>query len=148
MNRGNRLEPVRKAVDDTERRRAEKLAASEQRLGECERKLHELEEYQSDYRQTFNSRASGGIGSAGLRDYQLFLARLAEAIRQQTQLVTAMRSERDLEQKRWQEAARRCKAIDHVVDHWHAEERRAGERREQRDSDERAQRAAHVKDER
>jgi len=144
MNRSRRLEPVQKAIDDTERQRASQLGASEQRLSECERKLQELENYQNDYRQTFNARAGSGIASSGLRDYQLFLARLAEAIKQQTGLVAASRSERDLERQRWQEAARRCKAIDHVVENWQTEERRDGERREQRDSDERAQRAAYL----
>ncbi len=141
MNRSRRLEPVRKAVDHTERQRAEQFAASKQRLTDCERKLHELEQYQNDYRQKFDSRSSVGIGIAGLRDYQVFLARLTDAIRQQTQLVAATRTECELERHRWQEAARRCKTIDHVVENWQTEERRDSDRREQRDSDERAQRA-------
>ncbi len=147
MNRSRRLEPVRKVVDDVERRRAEQLAASEQCLTDCERKLHELEQYQNDYRQKLNARSSGGIGIAGLRDYQVFLARLADAIRQQTQLVVATRTTCELERQQWQEAARRCKAIEHVVDNWQLEERRDNDRREQRDSDERAQRPAYLKDE-
>jgi flagellar FliJ protein len=76
-----------------------------------------------------------------LRDYQLFLARLAEAIRQQTQAVAATHSDRDQELKRWQDAAKRAKAIDHVVENWQAQDRRDADRREQRDSDERAQRS-------
>jgi len=75
-----------------------------------------------------------------LRDYQLFLARLGEAIRQQSRIVTAARAERDAQQQHWRAAARHNKAIDHVVETWQAEERRHVERREQRDSDERAQR--------
>jgi flagellar biosynthesis chaperone FliJ len=48
--------------------------------------------------------------------------------------------ERDQERQRWQDAARRAKAIDHVVENWQSQERRDADRREQRDSDERAQR--------
>jgi flagellar biosynthesis chaperone FliJ len=49
--------------------------------------------------------------------------------------------ERDQERQRWQDAARRAKAIDHVVENWQNQDRRDADRREQRDSDERAQRA-------
>ncbi|MGH8188717.1 MAG: flagellar FliJ family protein, partial [Steroidobacteraceae bacterium] len=75
-----------------------------------------------------------------LRDYQVFLARLVEAIRQQHAIVQRVRAERDAERLRWQEAAKRAKALGHVVEQWQTEERRSFERREQHESDERAQR--------
>jgi flagellar FliJ protein len=75
-----------------------------------------------------------------LRDYQAFLSRLAEAIKQQQAVVKRAESERDAERLRWQEAAKRAKALGHVVEQWQTEERRASDRREQRESDERAQR--------
>jgi flagellar FliJ protein len=146
MKRSSRFEPVRQVVDDTQRRQAGQLAASEQRLGDCERKLAELEQFQNDYRQKLTARSSNGIGVAGLRDYQVFLARLSDAIQQQTQLVAAARNDCERERARWQDAARRSKAIEHVVDQWRTEERLAVDKREQHDSDERAQRAAYVKD--
>jgi flagellar FliJ protein len=75
-----------------------------------------------------------------LRDYQAFLARLNEAIRQQHAVVQRARSERDAERVRWQEMARKAKALDHVVEQWNLEEQRARDRREQLETDERAQR--------
>ena len=140
MTRSGRMKPVQEVVGAAERREAAQLVASEERLAECERKLEELRQYEQDYREGFNARATAGMGGRGLRDYQLFLARLREAIRQQIQLVNAARTERDAQQEHWREAARRHKGIDHVVANWQAEERRDVERREQRDSDERAQR--------
>jgi flagellar export protein FliJ len=69
----------------------------------------------------------------------VFLARLAEAVAQQKQIVSRMQLEFDAERKRWQAAAQKANAVRHVVDGWKADERRAGARREQHESDERAQ---------
>ncbi len=140
MTRSERMQPVRKFSGATEKREAGQLAATEDRLAECERKLAELRLYEQEYRKGFNSRVSVGMGGGGVRDYQQFLARLSEAIRQQMQLVAVARAERDAQQGQWREAATRNKAIDHVVENWKTEERRHVERHEQRESDQRAQR--------
>src|SRR5262245_6629674 len=139
MTRSERMQPVQKFATANERREAGQLASSEQRLVECERKLTELKQYEQDYRDGFNARVTAGMGGNGLRDYQQFLARLMEAIRQQTQVVARMRAERDAQQDQWREAATRTKAIDQVVENWKQDERRHADRVEQRESDERAQ---------
>lgn len=140
MTRAKRMKPVQELFDDSERRLALALAAVERKVAEAEAKLTELERYRGDYESQFKQRAGRGISATDLRDYQAFLARLVEAIRQQQQVVSRAQSERDAERKKWQEAAKRAKALGHVVDKWQTEERRASDRREQRDSDERAQR--------
>lgn len=141
MSRAKRLQPVQDMIDDAERRLAQSLANCEQRLREGETKLQELQRYLAEYRQQFSNSAARGMGATGLRDYQAFLAKLDEAIRQQSEAVRKLRADRDAERLRWQDAARRAKALDHVAGQWRNEERRAQERREQRDSDERAQRS-------
>jgi flagellar FliJ protein len=140
MSRAKRLEPVQDLVSDAERRLAQSLATHERRVVEAETKLQDLQRYKSEYERQFTARAGSGMGVADLRDYQAFLARLGEAIRQQQSVVVRTRNERDAERLRWQEAARRAKALDHVVERWQLEERRALDRREQRETDERAQR--------
>lgn len=140
MTRVKRLQPVQNVVTDTERRLAQSVAGFERRVQEAETKLLELQRYLGEYEQQFAARAGQGIGVTDLRDYQAFLARLGDAIRQQRGLVQRAQSERDAERLRWQDAAKRAKALDHVVGQWQAEERRTLEKREQRDTDERAQR--------
>ena len=140
MSRAKRLEPVQHLVDDAERRLARSVAALERRVTEAEGKHGELDRYRAEYQQQFAHRAAQGMGATDLRDYQAFLARLNEAIRQQYALVLRARAERDAERGRWQEAARKVKTIDRVADQWRAEERRAQDQKEQRDSDELAQR--------
>ena len=140
MTRAKRMKPVQNLYDDTERRHAVALATVERKVADAEAKLQELERYRGDYENQFKQRAGRGIGARDLRDYQAFLARLTEAIRQQHAVVKRAQSERDAERLRWQEAAKRAKALGHVVEQWQTEERRASDRREQRESDERAQR--------
>ncbi|MFC4308539.1 flagellar export protein FliJ [Steroidobacter flavus] len=140
MTRAKRLEPVQHIVDEAQKRLAMSVAAFEKRVLDGEQKLDELVRYKAEYEQGFQQRAATGIGVMEMRDYQAFLARLAEAIKQQQALVTRARAEHEGERVKWQEALRRSKALGHVVERWQAEERHVTERREQRESDERAQR--------
>lgn len=141
MKRSERMQTVERVVSDTERKRAEALAARERHVTECEHKLSELEAYQKNYAQQFQARAGAGIGAAGLRDFQTFMARLAEAVKQQAQLLVKARADRDAELKVWQHAAQRAEAVGGLVERWKKEERRVEDRQEQRESDERAQRS-------
>lgn len=140
MKRVERLEMVKKVVDDFERRKAEALAASERRVTESEQKLAELEAYRDSYVRDFAIRAEQGMSGAAVRDYQAFLARLDDALHQQNQIVVSTRAQRDAERQNWQDAAQRAEAIGTTVKRWQGEERHALERREQVESDERSQR--------
>ena len=140
MKRTQRLEMVQRNVHELERRRAQTLAASERRVSECEGRLTELETYHQSYVSDFAARAGLGIGAAGLRDFQTFLARLAEAVKQQVQIVARARTERDAQLKSWQSAAQRAEAVARVVKRWQSEEQRRLDRNEQSESDERSQR--------
>jgi len=141
MKRAQRLEMVQNVVDDQERRRAEALANSQRRVTESEAKLAELQSYHDSYVRGFAIRAETGIDAAMARDYQAFLARLEEAIRQQTQIVIRTRAQRDGEMQIWQGAAQRAEAVGQMVKRFQSEEARALDRREQMESDERSTRA-------
>jgi len=140
MKRSERLKMVKKVVDDFERRKAEALAAAERRVSDNEKKLADLEAYRDGYVRDFAVRARAGIGAAAARDYQVFLTRLDDALKQQAQAVTGSRAQRDSEWQNWQDAAQRAEAIGQTVKRWQGEERYALDRREQHESDERSQR--------
>ncbi len=141
------LRTVQRVTDNEERRQAERLAARERRLVECEAKLAELARYHSNYAREFAERAGLGIDGARLREFQTFLARLGEAVRQQAEIVGRARAERDADRDNWQRAAQRAEMVDHVVRRRKSEERRALDRQEQRDSDERSLRKFHRRSE-
>jgi flagellar protein FliJ len=138
MKRAQRLEMVQNVVDAQERRRAEALAASERRVTESEAKLAELEAYHASYVHGFAARAQAGIDAVMARDYQTFLGRLEEAVRQQNQVVVRVRAQRDGEKRNWQGAAQRAEAVGQMVKRFKTEEERAADRREQVESDERS----------
>jgi flagellar protein FliJ len=138
MKRAQRLEMVQHVVDDQERRRAEALALSERKVAEGEAKLAELQGYHESYARSFAIRAEAGIDGIMARDYQTFLARLEEAVRQQNQLLVRVRAQCDGERQNWQGAAQRAEAVGQMVKRFQTEEERAAERREQDESDERS----------
>jgi flagellar FliJ protein len=140
MKRSERLKMVKKVVDDFERRKAEALAVAERRVSDNEKKLADLDAYRDGYVRDFAIRARAGIGAAAARDYQVFLTRLDDALKQQAQAVTTTRAQRDSERQNWQDAAQRAEAIGQTVERWRGEERYALDRREQHESDERSQR--------
>jgi len=135
------MAPVQRVLDQKEKDRARELGDARSRLATAEGKLRDLEQYRQDYEQAFQERAKAGQPVRALRDFQVFLARLDQAIDQQRQVVEANRSDVSGHSTRWQSAARQVKAVDSVVDRWQGEERRAQDRRDQKETDERAQRA-------
>jgi flagellar protein FliJ len=132
------LQVVQRVTNSEERRQAERLAARERRLAECETKLAELTSYQQNYLREFTERAGRGMDGAQLRAFQTFLARLGEAVRQQAEIVERARAERDADRDSWRRAAQRAEMVGHVVKRRKNDERRALDRQEQRESDERS----------
>ena len=139
MKRAERIVMVQKVVDDLERRRAQALVTCERQVTESEAKLAELEAYRAGYIRDFSVRAGSGMNAASARDYQTFLARLGEALRQQGQVVVRAKAQRDSERQNWQGAAQRADAVGNMAKRWNAEDRQDLERREQKESDDLSQ---------
>ena len=135
MRQGKQLETVQRVAGSEERRRAERLAAAEKRVKDCEAKLAELSAYQADYAREFARRAGSGLDGSRGRHFQTFLARLGEAVRQQSEIVDRARADRNAELESWRQAAQRAQMVGRVVEHRRAEAQRESDRREQRESD-------------
>jgi flagellar protein FliJ len=142
MTRSERLAPVQQVLEHSEQARAREFGEAQRRLAEAESKLVELRSYHGEYLQAYRKRAEDGTSAKALRDFQAFLARLEQALDQQEKVVAAARDAVQNRRSNWQGAARDVKAVESVVDRWRGVEARAGERREQKESDERAQQAA------
>jgi len=143
MRASKQLKLVQRVTDDEERRCAESLAARERRVKDSEAKLAELERYHCGYVSEFAKQVASGIDGARIREFQAFLSRLAEALRQQSEIVERVKADRDVERSSWRLAAQRSEMVDHVVKRREGEERYAAERQEQRESDELSQRKSH-----
>jgi len=93
MKRSKRLEPVGALAEETERDCATQVAALQGRLADAERRCADLKRYLGEYQDMFHRRASAGMGVTGMRDYQTFIARLSEAVRQQEGAIEQLRSD-------------------------------------------------------
>lgn len=140
MPRIRQLKTASGVFENDERRKAQKLASSERAVRDSEAKLAELGSYRDAYLRDFATRAGGGMSAARARDYQAFLARLEDALREQTEIVARARTQRAELLDKWRGAARQSAAVDRALERGLTEEQRQHERREQFDSDERAQR--------
>lgn len=134
-SRATRLQP---AVEQARQRSEDalvKLASQQQLLARAEQQLGELQRYRQEYAET----GDGALSVTALLNRQKFVERIDQAIMQQTAEVG--RQSRQLEQVRdcWQQAHARESALDSVVAQHHEQERRAEDRHEQAEVDERMQ---------
>lgn len=136
MKRAQRLDHFRDGLENSEKEQRARFVAAEGRAADARNRLAELQRYRDDYLQGLGQRAATGMDALALRDYQAFLARIGEAVRQQSQLVSRADLEREYERNRWNEAATRCRAVASVVERWKSEERVGIARAEQRETDE------------
>jgi flagellar FliJ protein len=139
MKKTERIGMVRRVVDDLERRKAQTLASCEKAVAAAQAKLEELEAYRAAYVREFARRAGAGMSGAGAREYQLFLTRLDEALRQQAQILAQARLQRSTDLESWRTAARRAAAVGNLASHWQSQERVDADRLEQKETDERSQ---------
>jgi flagellar FliJ protein len=146
MTRVDRLDVVQQVADRNERERAERLAEAERNAIEAEQKLVALERYRNEYEEQLATRGAAGVEVSGVREFHAFLARLGEALVAQRQVLSAARANRDAMLISWREAVQRAQVVQTLADRWQDEARRDDDRRDQRESDELAQRG--VKNER
>ena len=72
----------------------------------------------------------------GLREQQVFIARLAEAVRAQRTLLEQLRAESAQVLELWRDAATRKQVVGKVIEHARWEEFMSQEKRQQRELDE------------
>ncbi len=140
MKRSKRLEPVGALAEEAERECAAQVAALQGKLADAQRSCLELQRYLAEYQNMFQQRASAGIGVSGMRDYQAFIARLSEAVRQQQGVIEQLQADCERARGRWAEAAARKSAVSKVIANVRSEDQKIEERRNQNESDEHAQR--------
>jgi len=134
--RADRLQP---AADQAKQRSEDavlKLADQQQRLAKAERQLAELRGYRQEYA---NPAGASGLTVSALLNRQQFVERIDRAIAQQT--LEIERQHRLLEQARaqWRDAHAREAALDSVIDRYREQDRKAEDRYEQNQIDERMQ---------
>jgi flagellar FliJ protein len=139
MTKSKRMEPVARVAEQRERKAAIEMAEFRRFLEAQQTKLDDLNNYRTEYARTFEQAGRGGMDAARMADYRRILARLNDAIVYQEQRLASLHSEYEQVRQRWTDTRTRAAALDKVMERYREEERRDGDRREQGESDERAQ---------
>lgn len=109
------------------------LIAGEQEAGQ---RLGLLVQYRDEYQVRFIAAASNGIGPDTWRNYQHFLARLDQAIKQAQAMVDSSKQRTADGQRNWLDKRGRVKAFDTLAQRHQARVAYADARQEQKQSDE------------
>jgi flagellar FliJ protein len=140
MTKSKRMQPVARVADQRERQAAVEMAEFRRFLDAQQAKLDELNNYRNDYARHFEQAGRGGMDAARMADYRRILARLNDAIAYQEQRLAGLHNDYARVRQRWTDTRTRAAALEKVMERYREEEQRAGDRREQGESDERAQR--------
>jgi flagellar FliJ protein len=140
MKPSQRIQPALDLAQEHLRTAALKLADVQTRYAQKMQKLRELESYRDEYSQGLLRKGRDGMHVVQMQDYNRFLDRLNQAIRQQRQHIEGMRSEMEQCAQQWRQEQVRVNALDKVVERKVQAERCEVDRQEQRECNEHAQR--------
>jgi len=140
MSPSKRFKPVLRVAESHERKAANQFGDSQRYMQEQEAKLSELRQYHKEYLERFDAMSRNGINAAQLREYQAFLAKLDLAIQEQEAVVQASDKNKTVKKEAWQQKHIRSKVLDKVMQRYQVEEKRAMDKREQKETDEKNQR--------
>jgi len=140
MTKSKRLKPVSEIADAKERDAARYMGEQQGVLERHKTKLTELIQYRAEYAEKMVSAGGTGISAGKMQDYSTFIRRLDEAIVfQRSQIELAVR-QLEIKQREWRVMHTRSEALNKVVSRYQTAEVREQDKREQNESDERAQR--------
>ena len=140
MSKSKRLTSIVELSRTRERKAAKELAEYKDALAKQENRLNELLTYHEDYTRRFQTSGKNGIDSRQLHNYRVFLASLDATISLQRQKVDGALKELEEKNCQWLAIRSKHKALDKVMEGYRRQQSVNEERREQKESDERAQR--------
>lgn len=134
MTRSKRMERVTSHAENEQFQASTILAELQRHLHFQEARLAELREYLLSYRQPIEG-GGRSMQVYAYRDTLLFLDRLKQAIQQQEDQVALARTRYQQQLQLWHEKRARVKAMEKVSEQCRQVERRALDKREQKDTD-------------
>ena len=137
------LEIMQNRTDEATRKLGQLIAAEQS----AKSRLQMLEQYRDEYAQKLREATTQGITQLSLRNYQEFMARIDEAIMQQSIAVKNSEHSTATGKTHWKEQNKRLKAIDTLSQRHDARERYREGKQEQKLLDEFTSRRYATKDE-
>lgn len=119
-----------------------KLGKLNHQAQNAQARLSALQQYRRDYQRQFDESAKGGISPASMRNFQNFIDRLDQAIRQQQQEIEKANSSVQKGRHELLDSTRKMKSFDTLAQRHVESERKTETRSEQRLQDEQSGRYA------
>jgi flagellar export protein FliJ len=141
MMKSKRFEPIQEIASTSAKDLSIAMAEAGRKVTDLERQLEQLQAYRDEYVRN-STQAAGAIDAVKLQNYRTFLDRLGEALRQHLKSLEAARAEFDRRRALWSEKRIEAESLGRAVDRFRLEERRAADRREQREGDDAAMRVS------
>lgn len=135
MSRAKRLNLVLDIAERAENKAAEAFELARRMWQEDQEKMADLQRYYEDYEQTF-SRPAVRLRAQEIVQQRSFLQQLAEALRQQGQIVERRRLIADNKQMDWRTAHLKRRALQELIERVKADEQKVLTRKEQKMLDE------------
>jgi flagellar protein FliJ len=140
MVQSKRLRPVQRVAVSREQSAARELGDSRRYVHRQEERLNELRVYHAEYLERFHVTAKVGMSALQLQEYRAFLAKLERAIREQQDIIAKGINVQEFKKDTWQQKHVRTQVIGNVIDRYKKSERKATDKREQNEADDRSQR--------
>lgn len=135
MQHSKRLQPVANIAKQNERTSARQHGERLRELAQQQKQLDELVEYREQYIENFHTACCEGLSIVQVRDYQLFITRLDEAIEQQKQRLFNEQQISEQAQATWKDKRSRSEMIDKVVENRKYAEKQQDEKLQQKETD-------------
>ena len=136
--RRDKMDKVAAVAKLAENETARELGASQQSHQAKVAQLEQLLQFRADYESSLQEKGRQGITANQLQDHRVFLARLNQAVEQQTREVAQAEQEMVRVRGEWLAKSRRTSALDQLVDERARARARASDKAEQKRADERA----------
>ena len=143
MKNSEKLKPVANLAKQKEHSAARLHGSALRECQQQQQQLDELSNYRNQYIASFQKTVSAGMPIGQMRDYQLFISRLDQAIAQQSELVMQCQGVSENSQANLKDKQGRRKMINKVVASRKKKNDLVAERREQRESEDRRNSAHH-----
>jgi flagellar FliJ protein len=131
------MQPVAKIAQSKEREAARRMGKDMHRVEQQQTQLDQLIAFRDQYLQDYQSAGEAGFTVTQMREYQLFISRLNDAIVQQQQQLIACLQSSEKSSSSWRDSRSHSKKIDKIVEQRKFNEERENRGREQREQDDR-----------
>jgi flagellar FliJ protein len=138
--KSKRMQPILRVAESRQQQAAAAVGEAQSHLNMQQARLEELQNYYAEYVANMQQQMRVGAPITKVQGFKGFLVKLDQAIEQQKQSVQAAHQQLQQRKQVWMASRGQVKMYNNVISRFRAKELQAAEHREQKETDERAQR--------